>query len=82
MNEITITRPDDMHLHIREGQIMQTVIQHTSKQFARAIIRPNLDTPIIDAELAYDYFMDIKKAVPDFEPLMTIYFRNNIYRFF
>jgi len=74
MNEITIIRPDDMHLHIREGKIMQTVIQHTAKQFARAIIMPNLDNPIIDAEMAYDYFLDIKKAAPNFEPLMTIYF--------
>ena len=74
MNEITITRPDDMHLHIREGKIMQTVIQHTAKQFARAIIMPNLDNPIIDAKMAYDYFLDIKKAAPNFEPLMTIYF--------
>ena len=41
MNEITIIRPDDMHLHIREGQIMQAVIQHTAKQFARAIIMQN-----------------------------------------
>ena len=74
MNEIIITRPDDMHLHIREGQIMQTVIKHTAKQFARAIIMPNLDNPIIDAKMAYDYFLDIKKAAPNFEPLMTIYF--------
>lgn len=74
MDEITIIKPDDMHLHIREGEIMQTVIQHTAEQFSRAIIMPNLDDPIVDADMAYDYFSDIKKAAPNFEPLMTIYF--------
>ena len=78
MDEITIIKPDDMHLHLREGLIMHTVVQHTASQFARAIIMPNLNNPIFNAEMAYAYFQDIKKAAPNFEPLMTIYFNDHL----
>jgi dihydroorotase len=78
MSEITIIKPDDMHLHVRDGAIMQNVIKHTERQFSRAIIMPNLDKPIINAKMAGDYFQDIKNAAPNFQPLMTIYFNDQL----
>jgi dihydroorotase len=73
---ITITRPDDMHLHVRDHECMRLVVPHTARQFARAIIMPNLQPPIVSTELARQYRDRILAAVPSdvsFEPLMTLY---------
>lgn len=73
--QITITRPDDLHLHVREGDALKSVVPDTAKQFARAIIMPNLANPVTTAEHAKAYREEILASVPgsDFEPLMTLY---------
>ncbi len=79
--EITITRPDDWHLHVRDGQALSTVVPHTAAQFARAIIMPNLRPPVTTAAQAVAYRERIRAAVPpglDFEPLMTLYLTDNL----
>ncbi|MCK4841833.1 MAG: dihydroorotase [Methylococcales bacterium] len=76
MNKLTLVRPDDWHLHVRHGAILKTVIAHTARQFARAIIMPNLNPPILTVEQALDYRTKILKALPlesSFNPLMTLY---------
>lgn len=78
---LTITRPDDWHLHLRDGVALQTVVPHTASQFARAIVMPNLKPPITTAALANAYKQRILSAVPagmQFEPLMTLYLTDNI----
>ncbi|MDP1655335.1 MAG: dihydroorotase [Hylemonella sp.] len=79
--EITITRPDDWHLHVRDGEPLATVVPHTAAQFGRAIIMPNLKPPVTTAQLALDYKRRILAAVPAgvaFEPLMTLYLTDNL----
>ncbi len=74
--KITITRPDDWHLHLRDGDATSAIVGHTAKQFARAIVMPNLTPPITSVSQAERYYQRIIKAVsPDdnFEPLMTLY---------
>ena len=78
MNEIRILKPDDMHLHVRDGAIMANVIQDTARQFARAIIMPNLSDPIINAFKAEQYYRAIKATSTDLEPLMTLYFTDQL----
>lgn len=73
---LTIRRPDDWHLHFRDGDIMRGVVPYTARQFARAIVMPNLTPPVTTAALASEYRDRIRAAVPkgvDFEPLMTCY---------
>lgn len=75
-DSITLTRPDDCHLHLRDEEIMQTVLAHTANQFARAIIMPNLRSPIFTTAQALAYRQRILKALPlgkPFQPLMTLY---------
>ena len=77
---LTITRPDDWHLHVRDGIPLNTVVQHTAAQFGRAIIMPNLKPPVTTAEQALAYKQRIQAAVPvgvSFEPLMTLYLTDN-----
>ena len=77
---LTITRPDDWHLHVRDGAPLSTVVPHTAAQFGRAIIMPNLKPPVITAAQALDYKQRIQAAVPagvSFEPLMTLYLTDN-----
>lgn len=77
---LTITRPDDWHLHVRDGEAMRTVVPHTAAQFGRAIIMPNLKPPVTTAEQAVAYRERILGAVPagvDFTPLMTLYLTDN-----
>jgi dihydroorotase len=77
----TLTRPDDWHLHVRDGAALQTVVPHTAAQFGRAIIMPNLKPPVTTAELALAYKARIMAAVPKgvaFEPLMTLYLTDNL----
>ena len=81
MNELTLTRPDDWHLHVRDGAALNTVVPHTAAQFGRAIIMPNLKPPVTTAAQALDYKARILAAVPDgmqFEPLMTLYLTDNL----
>jgi len=76
MKTLTLTRPDDWHLHVRNGAVLKTVIAHTAKQFARAIIMPNLKPPVTTVLQALAYREEILQAVPDginFTPLMTLY---------
>ena len=80
MNELTITRPDDWHLHVRDGEALKAVLPATARQFARAIIMPNLKPPIRTVEDARGYRERILAALPadsDFEPLMTLYLTDN-----
>jgi dihydroorotase len=79
--EITITRPDDWHLHVRDGDALAAVVPHTAAQFGRAIIMPNLKPPISTALQALAYAERIRQAVPPgrrFEPLMTLYLTDNL----
>ena len=80
-SQITITRPDDWHLHVRDGEPLATVVPHTAAQFGRAIIMPNLKPPVTTAQQALDYKRRIQAAVPTglaFEPLMTLYLTDNL----
>jgi dihydroorotase len=81
MQEITLTRPDDWHLHVRDGDALYTVVPHTAAQFGRAIIMPNLKPPVTTAAQALAYKARIQAAVPEgvaFEPLMTLYLTDNL----
>ena len=74
--EITITRPDDWHLHLRDGAALRAVLPHTARQFRRAVVMPNLRPPITTTAMAAAYRERIVEALPagvDFEPLMTLY---------
>ena len=78
---LTITRPDDWHLHVRDGAPLHTVVPHTAAQFGRAIIMPNLRPPVTTAQQALEYKQRILAAVPagvSFEPLMTLYLTDNL----
>jgi dihydroorotase len=78
---LTLTRPDDWHLHVRDGAAMHAVVPHTAAQFGRAIIMPNLRPPVTTAQQAMDYKARILQAVPagmQFEPLMTLYLTDNL----
>lgn len=78
--KLTITRPDDWHLHLRDGDALKAVLPHTARQFARAIVMPNLKPPVTTVELAAAYRERILAALPagmDFEPLMTLYLTDN-----
>jgi dihydroorotase len=77
---ITITRPDDWHLHLRDGAAMASVLPHTARQFGRAIVMPNLKPPVTTTAQAVAYRERILAALPSgmcFEPLMTLYLTNN-----
>ncbi|MEO8417373.1 MAG: dihydroorotase [Methylophilaceae bacterium] len=80
INKLTITRPDDWHLHLRDGAALQAVLPDTARQFARAIVMPNLRPPVIATEQARAYRERILQALPagmQFEPLMTLYLTDN-----
>jgi dihydroorotase len=79
-HSLTITRPDDWHLHLRDGTALKAVLPDTARQFARAIVMPNLRPPVTTTELAIAYRQRILNALPselDFEPLMTLYLTDN-----
>jgi dihydroorotase len=79
-NSITITRPDDWHLHLRDGATMASVLPNTARQFARAFVMPNLKPPVTTAAQALAYRDRILAALPPgmaFEPLMTLYLTDN-----
>jgi dihydroorotase len=73
---IEITRPDDWHLHLRDGEMLARVLPYTARRFRRAIVMPNLDPPVTTVDAAVQYRDRILGALPqdlDFEPLMTLY---------
>ena len=77
---LTIQRPDDWHLHVRDGDVLRTVIAHTASQFGRAIIMPNLKPPVTNTDAALNYrqrILDVLPADSRFEPLMTLYLTDN-----
>lgn len=76
MDTITLPRPDDWHLHLRDGEVLRTVVPHTARDFGRAIVMPNLQPPITETAQAVAYRERILAARPegsDFTPLMTLY---------
>ncbi|MCB6183899.1 dihydroorotase [Leeia sp. TBRC 13508] len=78
--ELVIARPDDWHLHVRDGEALKAVLPHTAAQFARAIIMPNLKPPVTNTEAAIAYRERILAAVPagmTFDPLMVLYLTDN-----
>jgi len=78
---LTITRPDDWHLHVRDGAALATVVPHTAVQFGRALIMPNLRPPVTSVAQALAYRQRIASAVPAglaFEPLMSLYLTDNL----
>lgn len=78
---LTLIRPDDWHLHVRDGDALRAVVPHTAAQFGRAIIMPNLKPPVTTAAQAAAYRERIRAAVPpgvSFEPLMTLYLTDNL----
>ena len=80
LTTLTLTRPDDWHVHLRDGDTLGIVVPHTAAQFARAIVMPNLKAPVTTAALATAYKQRIKAAIPadvKFEPLMTLYLTDN-----
>jgi dihydroorotase len=81
LTSLTITRPDDWHLHLRDGAAMQAVLPYSARQFARAIVMPNLKPPITTTALAMAYRARILAALPagsDFVPLMTLYLTDHL----
>ena len=73
---LTLIRPDDWHLHVRDGKALGAVVPHSARQFGRAIVMPNLRPPVVSVEQALAYRERISAAVPPgvaFEPLMTLY---------
>jgi dihydroorotase len=78
---LTITRPDDWHLHVRDGAAMRSVVPHSAAQMGRALIMPNLKPPVTTAAQAADYRQRILDAVPPgakFQPLMSLYLTDNL----
>jgi dihydroorotase len=79
--ELTLARPDDWHLHLRDGPALAAVVPHTARRFARAIVMPNLKPPVVTTEQALAYRQRILAALPrgfDFEPLMTLYLTDHM----
>ncbi len=80
-NTLTLTRPDDWHLHVRDGVALEAVVPHSARQFGRALIMPNLRPPVTTAQQAIDYRARILAAVPDgvaFEPVMSLYLTDKL----
>ena len=80
INKISTVRPDDWHLHLRDGEALKAVLPHSARQFARAIIMPNLRPPVTTVAAAETYRARIVAALPEgasFEPLMTLYLTDN-----
>ena len=76
MSSLVLRKPDDWHLHVRDGAAMRAVVPHSARQFGRAIIMPNLRPPVTSVAQALAYRERIVAAVPEgvsFEPLMTLY---------
>ncbi len=81
MKTLTILKPDDWHLHLREGIVLKNIIKFTSKYFGRAIVMPNTKIPITSINKAISYKKSIAEALPEkskFEPLLTVYLTDEI----
>ncbi len=80
MQSITLVRPDDWHLHVRDGEALSTVVPHTAARFGRALIMPNLKPPVTTTAQALAYRERILAAVPGtrFEPMMSLYLTDNL----
>ena len=81
IQSLTITQPDDWHLHVRDGAVLQHVVPHSALRFGRAIIMPNLNPPVTTVERAMEYRQHILQAVPqghNFQPLMTLYLTDQL----
>lgn len=79
-DRLTIRRPDDWHVHLRDGPALADIVPHSARQFARAIVMPNLSPPVTSAAMAAAYRDRIRAAVPagvDFTPLMVAYLTDN-----
>ena len=79
-DRLTITRPDDWHLHLRDGPVLQYTVPATARVMKRAIIMPNLQPPVMNAKQAHDYRQRIMSKVPqglNFDPLMVLYLTDN-----
>ena len=80
-DRLTFTRPDDWHVHLRDGAMLEDVVNYTARQFTRAIIMPNLSPPVTTAQAGRDYRDRIMAALDpslDFTPLITCYLTDNI----
>lgn len=79
MQKLTITSPDDWHIHLRDGDGLETIVAHAARQFKRAIVMPNLVPPVTTVEQASAYRKRLLSFVPesDFQPLMTLYLTDN-----
>ena len=83
LQQLRFRRPDDWHVHLRDGEMLESVVAHTAQQFARAIVMPNLTPPITTTEQAIQYkdrimtALTSQSAAPSFTPLMTLYLTNN-----
>ena len=80
MDRITLTLPDDWHLHLRDGAALQAVLADTARRFGRAIVMPNLKPPVTTVDAAAAYRDRILAALPagsEFKPLMTLYLTDN-----
>ena len=76
MNELVIRQPDDFHIHLRDDEMLPLSVGHVSTQFRRAIVMPNLRSPVVSTAMANDYRKRIMAAIPNgklFNPLMTLY---------
>ena len=75
MEKLTITKPDDWHVHLRDGDLLAETVPATARCFQRAIVMPNLSPPVTNSHLALEYRQRILNASPsrDFNPLMTLY---------
>ena len=76
MNELIIRQPDDLHIHLRDGDLMSLAVEHVSAQFQRAIVMPNLSLPVVSTTMAAKYRARILSSIPEgrtFSPLMTLY---------
>ena len=83
MKQLKLTKPDDWHLHLRQGEAMSSVVGMTARQMGRAIVMPNLSPPVKTVKQALDYRREIVSALPqssDFNPLMTLYLTDNTTR--
>ena len=80
MQSLTIAKPDDFHLHLRDGEALESIVNYTAAQFTRAIIMPNLKPPVVSTDMAIEYRERILASVDEqynFEPLMTLYLTDN-----
>ncbi len=80
MQQLTIIRPDDWHVHLRDGPALKNTVAHTARYFGRAIVMPNLSPAVTTAEAALSYQQRIVEQIPAesaFKPLMTVYLTDN-----